>query len=148
MAALRGEEAAAQAPAETLSQVFPGEAVELRSIGRTVVVSEWGARALVQEVPAKLGRIMGRLGPLAGQLRGAGIEQVLPPLFQAAGQDIADLVLWSAGVEPEALDRLTAGELVRLTAAVVRQNRDFFAGLWDLYALLGRELPGSASPPR
>ena len=142
------EEAAAGAAAQTLSEVFPGEAVELRSVGRTVVVSEWGARALVHEIPAKLGGVIARLVPLSGQLRAGGWEAALPAILQAAGEDIAGIVLWTAGLGPEALDRLTAGELLRLTAAVARQNKDFFGAIADLADVLGRELPGSASPPR
>lgn len=142
MAAISGETAE---KAETLSSVFPGESVELRSIGKTVTVSEWGAKALVLEVPQKLGRIVGRLMPFAGQLRGAGVEAVLPPLLQAAGQDMAELVLWSAGLAAEDLERMGAGDLMLLTAAVVRQNKDFFRGLAGLYAALGVELGGPES---
>ncbi len=144
MAEIRAPEAQAEAAAQTLSEVFPGKAVVLNSIGKTVVVSEWGARALVHEVPAKFGRVIARLRPFAGELRERGLDAALPAVLQAAGEDIAELVLWSAGLEPAVLDRLTAADLMRLTAEVVRQNRDFFAAAAETVAALGAELPGSA----
>ncbi len=141
------EATAEAAGAASLSDVFPGETVRLRSLGRDVLVREWGAAALVREVPAKMGRIMARLVPFAGQMRGGGLERILPAFLSAAGEDFAGLVLWSAGLEEAELQRISGGDLMKIAAAVVRQNRDFFAALGGLWAALGIELPGPASPP-
>lgn len=142
------EAAEEKSAAASLSDVFPGEAVELRSLGRTVIVSEWGAAAVVREVPARLGRVMARLVPFSGELRARGVVEALPVILRAGGEDFAGLVLWSAGLEESLLERITAGELVRLAAAVVRQNRDFFDELGRLLDAAGVKLPGPESPPR
>lgn len=132
-------------PGSPLQDVFPGETVVL-SDGRSITVTPWGFHALVHEVPALLGGLMAKLAPLQQALRGQGAETILPIVLSRAAAEVADLVAWSCGIEREALDALKASDALKLTRAVVRQNRDFFGELQDLYADLRVEIGSSGTP--
>jgi hypothetical protein len=146
MAEVQGQRGEA-AEASPLSAVFPGETIDVPSIGRPVTVAPWGARALMHEVPVLLGRLMAHIAPIAEQMRGgAGDLEALPALTQGAAGELFDLVCWSAKLTPAEQERLSAADFARLARAVVRQNKDFFAELAALYADVTREDLGVSGP--
>lgn len=119
-----------------LAAVFPGEAVEVRSLGRTVIVAEWPAKALAHEIPAKLEGLFTK----AARAKADTVAGVL----SAAMPEVVSIVLWTAGIPDAELDRMTAGEVMRLAAAAARQNKDFFAATADLLGQFGVRIGGEA----
>lgn len=134
-------DAAVREPAAPFAAVFPGEVVLLETLGRPVTVAPWGVKALTQEVPALLGRILAKLGPIF-QTAKAGVkaDALTPMLLTQASAELVEFVAWTAKLTAAEIDALSAGDFLRLARAIVRQNNDFFDQLSGLYADLGRPL--------
>jgi hypothetical protein len=133
-----------------LGAIFPGEAVDVPSLGRVLTVTPWGAKAAVHEIPVLLGRIVARLVPVLDQLRtGADPVETLPTVLQGAAREVYDLVVWSVRLTAEEQERLSLADAVRVFRAVLRVNRDFFAELaaaWDDVTRVALAENGPRSP--
>lgn len=130
-----------EAAASPLSTVWPGESV--RVAGRDIWVKPWGVKALMTEVPALIGGLMGKLAPVFEAVRNratVGNEEILSLLMVNAGSELVDFVSKIVGLAPSEVEAMTAGEFTALLRAMVRQNSDFFDQLGGLYQELGRPI--------
>lgn len=131
--------------------IYPGEAVAL-STGEVLTVSPLSAHAVIHEVPALIGKLMGKIGPYREQLKDGDVP---PELLAVGAAELAQLVCHVTGLDPKRLsspppEGIWAEEAVDLLLALMRQNRGFFAKLSEVLAFARSELgsSGRASSPR
>lgn len=141
-----------QAQGSPLSSVYPGESVRLAH--RDVWVKPWGVKALTTEVPALLGRLMGKVAPLVELAKGGfTTEEILARIMVDASGETIEFVAWSAGLTEDEIGALSAEDFMKLARAVLRQNKGFFDQLGGLYADMGQKIgsepegSGSESSP-